>query len=508
MTASDDTRRERLSSADARFSVRLIDRLGVEGAHRAVDAIASKFSAVELAALHGHWPLWCRSKQRPPSGEWRSWLFLTSRGWGKTLTVANHITEEVIAGRAMSIGLAAQNENKTVEVQVGNLLKVAPPWFRPEWIASAGQLVWPNGAVAFARTPEVPGAIRSENHHLAWISELQSWPVSTREEAWSNFDFATRVGYARTIVDATPKRAHPILKRLLARGEANPLDHRIVRGSVHENPHLPAKLVAQWIAEYGGTQKGREELLGEMLDESENALIKQAWITKARRHLPDAIVRRVIAIDPAVTTRAGSDRTGIIDAGLGVDGQMLVLGDLSGKHDASKWAGLVLDAYVSGDCDCVVVETNKGGDLVTQNLRAHAGRRGLSVVVLGKDERPRKTPGTVNVKEVHARGPKEDRAQPLATAYERGRVSHVVGADLAALEDTLTTWEPAPGQRSPDALDALVHAAAELLGLLENRADPTTAFAGITAVAAAIATPAARGVSLAALLGRSGASRI
>ena len=461
-------------SPDALLCKRLVDTLGREGAHRAVDAMLAKLSNVELSALAAHRLMWMRPKQCPPSTEWRSILNLTARGWGKTDGIARFITDEIHAGRVRRLGLSAQNETKTISVQVAGLIKAAPFWFRPEWHASSLELSWPNGATAVAFTPEVPGAIRSENFDMAWLSEIQSWPVVTREEAYSNFLFATRVGLARTLLDATPKRAHPILKSLLARAEADPTRHVVVRGTIYENPHLARGVVADMEREYGGTQKGREELLGEMLEESDAALVRQSWIDAARRSMPDSLQRRVLGIDPAVTNRAGNDRTGI------VDDQVYVLGDYSGKHAPGAWAAIVLDKYVANGCDCVVVETNKGGDLVTQNLRAEAPKRGLTVVVIGKEERPHRVAGTVYLREVHARGAKEDRAQPLATAYERGRVSHVIGADLRELEDTITTWEPTPGQRSPDALDALVHAATELLGLLANRADPSAAFRGLT----------------------------
>jgi phage terminase large subunit-like protein len=476
-------------SPDALLCKRLVDRLGREGAHRAVDAIVAKFTNVERAALAAHRSTWMRPKQCPPRGEWRSWGNLTSRGWGKTDAIARFITEEVQAGRAMRIGLAAQNETKTIAVQAEGLIKAAPFWFRPQWAATSLRLQWPNGAVAVAFTPEVPGAIRSENLDLAWLSEIQSWPLMTREEAYSNFLFATRVGRARTIWDATPKRAHPILKRLLARAEAEPEKHHVVRGTIYENPHLAHGVVADMEREYAGTQKGREELLGEMLEESDAALVRQAWIDEHRRPMPDRFTRRVIGIDPAVTNRAGNDKTGIVEDALGVDGQVYVLGDYSGKHSPDAWAAIVLDKYVTGGCDCVVVETNKGGDLVTQVLRAGADKRKLSIVVLGKEERPQRAQGVVYIREVHARGTKEDRAQPLATAYERGRVSHVTGAKLTELEDMLTTWEPAPGQRSPDALDAHVHAVTDLLGLLKNTADPAIAFQGLAAANAALTKP-------------------
>lgn len=496
-------------SPEALLCQALVGALGRDGAHKAIDALVSRFSNVELAAFAAHSPFWLRPKQKAPPSSWRSWGLLQARGTGKTKCVAMHINDEVWAGRAMRIGLAAQNETKTISVQVGTLIETAPPWCRPEWIASSLRLVWPNGAVALAFTPEVPGAIRSENLHIAWLSELQSWPIATREEAYSNFLFATRVGYARTIWDATPKRAHPILKRLLARAEAEPDRHVVVRGTIYENPHLASGVVADMEREYGGTQKGREELLGEMLEESDAALFKQAWIEVSRRQMPDRLVRRAIGIDPAVTTRGGSDKTGIVEAGLGVDGHAYILGDYSGKHAATAWADIVLDRYVRGGCDLIIAEMNKGHDLVTQNLRARAGSKGLSVVLVGKDERaPAPVAGTVYVKEVFARGAKDDRAQPIATAYERGRVSHVLKADLSELEDTMTTWEPgAPGQRSPDALDALVHVVKDLLGLSDNAPDLSVGFRGIEAVSRALATPSTAR-NIATILGGGSGGRI
>ena len=405
----------------------------------------------------------------------------------------------------MVIGLAAQNEQKTKAVQVDGLIDASPPWFKPEWIASSSHLVWPNGAIAWAFTPEVPGAIRSPNLHLCWLSEVQSWPTVTREEALLNFQFATRVGYARTLWDATPKKRHPILRRFLARSASEPDRHIVYRGRMIENRrNLAASVIEDLEREYAGTQQGREELDGEMSDEADGALFKAAWIRRAPS--PSSFAYRVIAVDPAVTSRKGSDTTGIVGTGLDLDGRAHVLTDDSGRHQVGAWAELVLDRYDQGRCDLILAETNKGGDLVVQNLRAAASSRGLAVVVVGKEERPRRLHGTVFVREVHARGAKDERAQPVATAYEKGRVVHALGAGLASLEETLTTWEPSPNADSPGDLDALVHGVVELLGLHTNAPDPRAGFRGIEALAAKVSAPRAPS-SLATLMGRGTGSR-
>ena len=180
----------------------------------------------------------------------------------------------------------------------------------------------------------MPGKVRGLEYELSWLSELQSWPKSTREEAFDNFFLSTRLGYARIVWDATSKKRHPLLKELLAKHEARPDVHVIVRGTTHENAgNLGDGYVEELERKFGGTQRGQEELLGEMLEDSELALVKQAWIDATRRNMPSALARRVVSIDPAVTARKGSDTTGIIEAGLGTDGQCYVLGDSSGKHE-------------------------------------------------------------------------------------------------------------------------------------------------------------------------------
>lgn len=476
---------------------RLVDDLGVDGAKQAIGVLCSKFTRLELAAIAAHWPTWARPKQMPPLTEWRSFGFLGARGLGKTRSCAELVNARVQSGRAGSIGLCAQNEDKSIEIHIEGptgLIKTAPPWFRPQWEASHKQLVWPNGARAYVRTPEVPGTIRSGEHDLCWLSEIQSWPVVTREEAFLNFQFATRVGDACTLWDATPKRGHPILLALLQAHELEPDKHIVVRGTIDENAaNLGKGVIADLKRKYGNTAKGKEELEGAMLKEGENSIAKETWIENARRRMPDAIVRRGLGIDPAVTSRKGSDRTGLVGAALGVDGQAYVHRDMSGRHQPHEWATHSLDYYVDNACDIIVVETNKGGDLVIANLRAMAAARKprLNVVEIERTEKPQHQPDVVFIKQVHSRGEKADRARPLSTAYHEGRVSHVIGSDLSGLETTLTTWEPTPGARSPDDLDATNIIVTELLDLTDEGIDLSAGFDGIDEMSKALRAPRA-----------------
>lgn len=487
-------------SPSALICRRLTDKLGREGARRALSAICRKFSNVELAALAARWETWARPKQRLPPGEWRSWGNLTSRGWGKTETMLQIITAEVHAGRARTLSMAAQNLTKTEAVQVEGLLRVAHPWCRPTYRSSDFVLEYPNGARAFAFTPEVPDAIRSPNADLAWLSELQSWPKATREEAYSNFVFSTRVNGSRTLWDATPKKAHPILKRMLARAEAHPTKHYVVRGSIYENPHIDRAALQDMLDEYGGTQKGREELLGEMLGD-EDAIFRAEWFEK-RRTLSERMARRILAIDPAITSDARhSDSTGMVDMALGTDGQINVLANHSGKLRAEVWAAKAIDLYVEHEMDLLWVETNRGGDSHAALLRVIARGKGLELRELAKDEVAVRRPGIVNFRGVNTKRQKVVRAEGAAALCERGRVTFARGLD--ALEEQLAAFDGSDG-RSDDAIDAFVHGCHELAGLGDGRPDAKSGFVGIVEVGKALYAPTQGPRSIATLIGGSG----
>jgi phage terminase large subunit-like protein len=480
-----------------------------------VEEILGRFTVVELAALWHDWAgFWARPAQLPPSTNWRSLGFLTGRGFGKTRALSEYVNVEAMAGRAMRIGLAAQNEDKTLEVMVhgkSGLIACSPPWFRARF--EVGRVIWPNGAQAFIYTPEVPGDLRGPEHDLFWATELVAWPAATRDEAWSNIRRGTRTGYARTLWDTTPKRRHPLIRALLARSMKNPTRHIVVRGSTMDNvANLQPDEVAEWFEEMGGTQAGDEELLGIYLDSDDEALWHQLWIDAHRRPMPEKrdIVRRVLALDPAIGTSDTSDNTGISEAILTADGQVLPVADLSGKHEAHVWGALALDRYVEGECDLIVAELNRGGNLVTQNLRSSAEGRGLRIEVVDVKWKPHRTAGVVYVREVNSKGSKAERCAPVATLYQKGRVSHPEGAKLEALETLMTSWVPPPpgtragGRRSPDALDAVTMAVVELAGLgRKSETDPRLGFRGAGAVAATlVARPAARSGGLAAAIPR------
>ena len=160
--------------------------------------------------------------------------------------------------------------------------------------------------------------------------------------------------------------------------------------------------------------------------------------------LPE-LERVVVAVDPAVTANATSDRTGIVVAGrcrMRDGTHYYILEDRSMVGTPHEWATEVADAYAEYDADRVVAEVNQGGDLVESTLR-NADRK-------------------IAYKAVRATRGKVVRAEPIAELYERGLVHHA--GYFAEVADEMANYTGALGEHSPDRMDALVWALTELSG--------------------------------------------
>jgi hypothetical protein len=152
----------------------------------------------------------------------------------------------------------------------------------------------------------------------------------------------------------------------------------------------------------------------------------------------------VVAIDPAVSTREGSDATGIIVAGKDERGHGYVLEDLSGRYQPADWARIAVEAYHRHSADRIVAEVNQGGDLVESTIRM--------------------VDANVPFTAVHASRGKYVRAEPIAALFEQNRV-HLVG-NFPLLEDQLTQFAPDLDRGkagSPDRADSMIWAMHDLI---------------------------------------------
>lgn len=387
-----------------------------------------------VAALAHHWPFWARPQQLPPPGDWRTWLILAGRGFGKTRAGAEWV-------RAIGESVA-DARIVMVEGQSG-LLAIAPEQVRPHWEPSLRRLRWPGGAQAVLFSAAEPEGLRGPEHSHAWCDEIAKWDNASGRAmaAWDNLQLGLRVGSLPQVCATTTPRAVPLVRRMLD-------DPGLVisRGSSHANrANLPPAFLAAVERHYGGTALGRQELDGELLEDIEGALWSRSLIEARRvRWQGHSLVRVVIGVDPP----AGSsgDACGIIVCALQDDGRAAVLADCSVEGASPEgWARAVANASEAWGADRIVAEANQGGEMVGAVLRA-------ANIALP-------------VRLVHASRGKAARAEPVAALYEAGRVVHC-GA-FARLEDEMCGLMAGgsyqgPG-RSPDRADALVWALTELM---------------------------------------------
>jgi predicted phage terminase large subunit-like protein len=345
---------------------------------------------------------------------------------------------EVKALRIALVGETIGEVRRVMIEGVSGLLAVHGARNRPRFEPSKGQLVWASGAIAQMFSAEDPDGLRGPQFDAAWCDEVAKWRHPQR--TWDMLQFALRLGAQPQMVATTTPRPIPLLKKLI--GEAGTVVTRAATADNAEN--LAPTFIAEMTRRYEGTALGRQELLGELVDDTSGALWRRDWIEAHRVASAPELSAMVVAVDPPVTATAASDACGIIVAGLGPDGRAYVIDDRTLQGRAPQvWARAVIAAYRDHMADRVVAEINQGGDLVVTVLR--------------------QIDATVAVRTVRATRGKWLRAEPVAALYAEGRVAHV-GA-FAALEDQMCAFgaDGLAKGRSPDRLDALVWALTDLM---------------------------------------------
>ena len=390
------------------------------------------------------WGLFARESQKPPPGDWITWLYMAGRGAGKTRTASEWMRQRVNDG-AQRIALVGRTPADVRDVMIegdSGLLNVFPPHERPKYEPSIRRIVFHTGAVGHVYSSEQPDHLRGPQHDTAWCDELATFKG---RDAWDNLQLGLRLGTPRQIVTTTP-RPVAAMRELVG----NP--HTVLtRDTSYANrANLAPAFFDQVIQMYEGTGRGQQEIMGMLLDSLPGAL----WTRDMIRHLGEkdkdgmplapeklpALTRKVIGVDPSLGDGETSDECGIVGVALAEDKKLYVLGDWSVRASPLKWARRVVDAYHEIKADYILIERNAGGRAL---LKAN-----IDSVEAG-----------LPIRAVWAKETKEMRASNPALKYELGEVYHA--KPLPELEDQLCTWIPGEGP-SPDRLDALVWAVRSL----------------------------------------------
>lgn len=404
------------------------------------------------------WPFWAREDQLEPEGDWKIWMPLAGRGWGKTRCGAEWVRHRVMLGDKR-IACVAPTKGDVRRVMVegeSGLLNVT--WKndktysgvhigKPLWTPTNNTMVWENGAKAEFFSAEDPERLRGPQFHSAWCDELAAW--NNMQDVWDMLQFTLRLGKRPRILITTTPKPKKLIRDIIAWSEDNPEKYIVTRGSSFDNKD---NIDLETMSEMDGTRLGRQELYAEVLMEAAGALWSMELLDKAQIHehdLPGGSIeeaknqfqRIVVAVDPAITANEESDLTGIVVAATDVNGIGYILEDATEMYTPAQWAAKVIELYYKYGADRIVAERNQGGEMVRHTLQS---------------EDP-----TVPIRLVHASRGKFARAEPVSALYEQEKVKHLPG--LENLESQMVTWEPLGSIGSPDRLDACVWAITDLM---------------------------------------------
>ena len=409
--------------------------------------------------------LWRLSRARPEQlapDEWRMWLMMTGRAWGKTLAAVWWIVEEIVktydpgqgkCSAPQRIGIVAPTRQSLFDTALHGptgLLVQAP---EESWQWEDRSRVWIRfgcGCRVFGYSAEAPARLRGPGLDKAWADELAAWPnlgAEEKEDAWSLLAPTLRESESPRIVVTTTPKPIKLLTDIIERQGTH-----LQQGATWDNTALSPEVIALIRDTYRGRIDEEQELEGKLLTESPFALWKQADIDLAERlgSVPPADMGRVVvAVDPSISAGGFAAECGIvICAQVKGSERLVVVDDLSGRMDPEVWGQAVHNACRTYDCPAVV-EDNQGGAMVHQ--------------VINQDPAKRRVP----VLTVHASESKRERAIPVAALYGRGQVGHA--RRFAQLNGELTAWDPS--KESPNRLDALVHGLRELLGIRPRKSN-------------------------------------
>jgi phage terminase large subunit-like protein len=405
------------------------------------------------AAKGSNWRSIARDEQVRPEG-CNVFTLVGGRGSGKTRAGAEDFLERVRAGVQRLHILAptfADGRDVCVEGDSG-LIACALPGEIANWNRSMGELFFRSGAKAKIFAACEPDRLNGPQCGHLWADEFGLYGDTA---AIDMALFGLRLGDRVTSCWTSTPKMTPATRYVI--------QYTIDTGGVRRRmrtrdnvANLAAGVVDALERKYGGTRLGRAELEGEEIEEVEGALWNPEWFRRQGFRKPPAIFKRdgeivceipaalrkiVVGVDPSVSDpekrknpHKEPDACGLIVAGVDDVGWGHVLYDATAVMKPEEWAKLSLRLYTRFKANEIVYESNQGGELVAETIKAY---------------------GTCAIRGVHASAGKRVRAEPVAALYEQGRVSHY--GEMRDLEDQQCTWDASdPSLRSPNNIDALV----------------------------------------------------
>ena len=455
-------------------------------------------------------PLILRPQQRPPEGDWSTWLFLGGRGAGKTLAGASWISD--MAERCGRLALIGATLHDAREVMIGGPSGILnlPRWrVKGEWPvyqASRRRLVFPNGAEAFVFSAEDPDSLRGPQFAAAWADEFCAWRdggevlpllrmglrltgsgapganarlAEPRCLSAPDEDQAAEARWIPRLMVTTTPRPTAALKAL--RAEASCKQSHAPTADNAEN--LAPAFLEGLQALYGGTRRAAQELEG-LVVEPEGGLFTAEMLVAARLS-PSPEVGR----DGEASAEPGWGSSGRSEAaGVPHPDGCAVVPPHEGEGEWDKVVVAVDPTTTAAGNACGIVVVARAGEravvLADRSARglspegwarralAAASEFGAAEIVAEVNQGGEMVRAVLEAaglrgsglrfRPVRATSGKRARAEPVAALYEQGRVRHA-GVFSALEEELMAFGSEDEGRYDLDRADALVWGVTALL---------------------------------------------
>lgn len=139
---------------------------GVKLRHQVSEALDEE----ERLSFDYLWDYTARANQLPPPGDWRVWMMLAGRGFGKTRSGAEWVRMIADSHPAARIALVSSSLAEARAVMVegeSGLLAICRPDRRPQFEPSLNRLRFRNGAQAQLFSAAEPESLRGPQHSHA-----------------------------------------------------------------------------------------------------------------------------------------------------------------------------------------------------------------------------------------------------------------------------------------------------------------------------------------------------
>lgn len=268
-----------------------------------------------LAAHRMHWLRDARPKQLTPPGDWLVWFNRCGRGYGKTRLGAEWLIWE--AGtrpntRWAVISPTYDDVRFTCFEGESGILSILPPscYDDRDYNRSFPMLRLWNNSTIWGFSGERPNRLRGPQFHGAWVDELAAFMKDAMEESWDNLQFGLRLmdktGKPPQALVTTTPRPLPLIRKLCK------APHTILtNGSIYENKENLAPKFFDRVVQYEGTNFGRQEIYGELIDPEESGIIKRSWFKmwKLAQGMP-RFEYIILSLDTALTEKTYDDKKG------------------------------------------------------------------------------------------------------------------------------------------------------------------------------------------------------